>query len=54
MTPGLSGAAGALAPGKLAALRRMLRFRSLAVIGGGAWCAEVIRQVRKLGFSGPV
>ncbi|WP_170510721.1 acetate--CoA ligase family protein [Ruegeria arenilitoris] len=54
MPPGLSGAADALAPGKLAALRRMLGFRSLAVIGGGAWCAEVIRQVRKLGFTGPV
>ena len=54
MAPGLSGAADALAPGKLAALRRMLGFRSLAVIGGGTWCAEVIRQVRKLGFTGPV
>lgn len=27
---------------------------SLAVIGGGAWCAEVIAQARKLGFDGDV
>ncbi|TMV05539.1 acetate--CoA ligase family protein [Ruegeria sediminis] len=39
---------------KSGALKRLLGFRSLAVIGGGAWCAEVIRQVRKLGFTGPV
>ncbi|WP_171177788.1 acetate--CoA ligase family protein [Ruegeria sp. HKCCD8929] len=35
-------------------LSRVLRPRSLAVIGGGAWCAEVIRQARKLGFEGAI
>ncbi|MEX0320057.1 MAG: acetate--CoA ligase family protein [Ruegeria sp.] len=35
-------------------LSRVLRPRSLAVIGGGAWCAEVIRQARKLGFEGVI
>lgn len=35
-------------------LSRLLRPRSIAVIGGGAWCANVIRECRKLGFDGPV
>lgn len=35
-------------------LTRLLRPRSIAVIGGGAWCASVIEQCRKMGFSGPV
>ncbi|WP_170335853.1 acetate--CoA ligase family protein [Ruegeria arenilitoris] len=36
------------------ALKRVLTPASLAVIGGGAWCAEVIRQARKLGYSGQI
>ena len=35
-------------------LSRLLRPRSIAVIGGGAWCAAVIGQLRKSGFAGPV
>ncbi len=35
-------------------LSRLLRPRSIAVIGGGAWCENVIRECRKLGFDGPV
>jgi len=35
-------------------LSRLLRPRSIAVIGGGAWCTSVIAQCRTLGFSGPV
>ena len=33
-------------------LNRLLRPRSIAVIGGGAWCANVLRECRKIGFSG--
>ncbi|PSL18375.1 acetate--CoA ligase family protein [Shimia abyssi] len=35
-------------------LRRLLHPKSVAVIGGGAWCGEVVRQLRKLGFSGAI
>ena len=35
-------------------LSRLLRPRSIAVIGGGAWCAHVIGQCRKARFAGPV
>lgn len=35
-------------------LSRLLRPRSIAVIGGGAWCAAVVTQCRKIGFSGPI
>ena len=35
-------------------LKRVLDPASVAVIGGGAWCAEVVAQVRKMGFQGPV
>ncbi len=35
-------------------LSRLLRPKSIAVIGGGAWCAHVVRNCRKLGFRGPV
>lgn len=35
-------------------LSRLLRPRSIAVIGGGAWCASVVAQSRKMGFTGPV
>lgn len=34
------------------ALDRLLRPRSIAVVGGGAWCANVIRQCQKIGFTG--
>ncbi|MTH97448.1 acetate--CoA ligase family protein [Roseibium sp. RKSG952] len=33
-------------------LDRLLRPRSIAVIGGGTWCENVIRECRKAGFSG--
>lgn len=32
----------------------MLRPRSIAVIGGGAWCAQVIGQCEKMGFDGAI
>ena len=38
----------------MSGLERLLRPRSIAVIGGGAWCASVIAECRKVGFAGPV
>ena len=35
-------------------LDRLLRPRSVAVIGGGAWCANVIAECHKIGFPGPI
>ena len=35
-------------------LDRLLRPRSIAVIGGGFWCANVIEQCRKVGFQGEI
>lgn len=33
-------------------LSRLLQPRSVAVIGGGAWCANVVEQCTKMGFAG--
>ncbi|NNK17027.1 MAG: acetate--CoA ligase family protein [Sulfitobacter sp.] len=35
-------------------LSRLLRPRSVAVVGGGTWCANVIDQCRKFGFAGDI
>ena len=35
-------------------LQRLLKPRTIAVIGGGTWCANVIRECRKIGFDGDV
>ena len=35
-------------------LSRLLRPKSVAVIGGGAWCAAVIGQLAKSGFAGAI
>lgn len=35
-------------------LSRLFQPKSIAVIGGGAWCASVVEQCRKMGFAGPV
>ncbi|WP_150523390.1 acetate--CoA ligase family protein [Roseibium sediminis] len=35
-------------------LDRLLRPKSIAVIGGGVWCEQVIEQNRKFGFSGEI
>jgi len=35
-------------------LHRLLRPSSIAVIGGGAWCANVITQCQKIGFAGDI
>lgn len=35
-------------------LGRLLRPRSIAVVGGGAWCKQVVRQSRKIGFQGEI
>ena len=35
-------------------LSRLFRPRSIAVIGGGAWCNSVVTQCQKMGFDGPV
>ncbi|MEQ6202809.1 acetate--CoA ligase family protein [Sulfitobacter sp. HNIBRBA2951] len=35
-------------------LSRLLRPRRIAVIGGGAWCAQIIHQCRKMRFSGSI
>lgn len=35
-------------------LNRLFRPKSIAVIGGGAWCRLVIEQCRKMGFDGAI
>ncbi|MEW9917972.1 acetate--CoA ligase family protein [Marimonas sp. MJW-29] len=35
-------------------LSRLLQPQSIAVIGGGTWCANVIEQCRKFGFTGDI
>jgi len=35
-------------------LERLFRPKTVAVIGGGAWCANVVEQCRKIGFAGEV
>ena len=35
-----------------AGIHRLLRPRTIAVIGGGAWCANVVEQCRLIGFAG--
>lgn len=35
-------------------LNRLLRPQTIAVIGGGAWCRQVVEQCRKMGFQGAV
>ncbi|MEQ8779931.1 MAG: acetate--CoA ligase family protein [Roseibium album] len=35
-------------------LRRLLRPKSIVVVGGGAWCENVIRECRKNGFCGDI
>lgn len=37
-----------------AGLERLFRPRSITVVGGGTWCANVIRRCREMGFSGPI
>ncbi|MCG7520325.1 acetate--CoA ligase family protein [Ruegeria sp. Ofav3-42] len=38
----------------MSSLSRVLKPTSIAVIGGGAWCAAVIEQARKFGFRGEI
>lgn len=35
-------------------LSRLLRPESIAVVGGGHWCAQIIRQLRHMGFTGKI
>ena len=35
-------------------LSRLLRPSSIAVIGGGAWCRQIIRQCERMGFAGQI
>ena len=35
-------------------LSRLVSPRSVAVVGGGTWCADVVEQCRRIGFDGPV
>ena len=35
-------------------LNRLLRPKSIAVIGGGVWCRSVIEQCKKVGFAGKI
>ncbi len=35
-------------------LRRLLNPRSIAVVGGGAWCASIIGAARQIGFQGDI
>ena len=39
---------------RMGGLQRLLKPRTIAVIGGGTWCANVIRECRKIGFDGEV
>lgn len=36
------------------ALDRLLRPKTIAVVGGGAWCRHVIEQCQKMGFAGDI
>lgn len=36
------------------ALTRLFQPHSIAVIGGGAWCEQVIEQSLKMGFEGDI
>ena len=38
----------------MSSLSRLFRPNSIAVIGGGAWCAQVITQSQKMGFKGDI
>lgn len=38
----------------MSGLNRLLRPRTIAVIGGGAWCANVIEQCQKIRFGGEI
>ncbi|WP_299586889.1 acetate--CoA ligase family protein [uncultured Tateyamaria sp.] len=33
---------------------RLMRPRSVAVVGGGAWCTQVVQQLVSFGFDGPI
>ncbi len=35
-------------------LERMLHPKSVAVVGGGTWCVDVVRQCQKMGFEGDI
>ena len=35
-------------------LTRLLRPKSIAVIGGGAWCQQVILQSERMGYAGQI
>jgi acyl-CoA synthetase (NDP forming) len=35
-------------------LSRLFQPKSIAVIGGGAWCASVAEQAQKMGFTGKI
>ena len=35
-------------------LERLFRPKSIAVIGGGTWCANVIVKCREIEFAGPI
>ena len=35
-------------------MSRLLRPRSIAVVGGGEWCAQIVRQCRKMQFAGSI
>ncbi|GMG81248.1 acetate--CoA ligase family protein [Paralimibaculum aggregatum] len=45
---------GADAGAPRAGLDRLLRPASIAVIGGGGWCANVIRECARIGFAGAI
>lgn len=38
----------------MSALARLFRPRSIAVVGGGAWCEAVLKQCRRSGHAGPL
>ena len=38
----------------MTSLTRLLQPKSIAVLGGGAWCKQIIQQAQKMGFSGEI
>ena len=35
-------------------LKRLLRARSIAVVGGGTWCASILGAAERIGYSGAI
>ncbi|NBT53059.1 MAG: CoA-binding protein, partial [Marivivens sp.] len=38
----------------MVAIDRLMKPRSIAVVGGGSWCANIIRECQRIGFEGHI